>query len=224
LHNAAVEPICRQYLDLRYQLMPYTYTITREARDTGLPLMRALWLHYSDDPKAVTLGSEYLWGRDILVAPVTQPSATNRVVYLPKGDWYDWWTSEKTTGGREVVRQVDLNTMPLYVRAGAIIPFDPVRQYMDEPASGPTTLRVYRGADGHFVLYDDDGTSQDYLKPGAGIWTEMTWNDSAKRLDIKLDQRTQSRQGASRQFDVLLLPDNQRHLVNFAGRDVQVVF
>jgi len=224
LHNAAVEPICRQYLELRYQLMPYTYTITREARDTGLPLMRALWLHYPEDPRAVALGSEYLWGRDILVAPVTQPGATNRVVYLPAGDWYDWWTLARSGGGREVNRAVDLKTMPLYVRAGAIIPFDPVRQYMDEPVSGPTKLRIYRGANGHFVLYDDDGRSQDYLKPETGTWTELTWNDQAKMMDIKPDRRTHTKQITARQFDVVLLPDNQHRLVSFMGREVQVHF
>ena len=91
--------------------------------------MRAMWLHYPDDVRARGLGTQFMWGRDLLVAPVFTKGATSREVYLPTGDWYDWWTNAKTTGGRTVTRQVDLATMPIYVRAGAIIPFDPVRQY-----------------------------------------------------------------------------------------------
>ena len=109
--------------------MPYTYTVAREAHDNGMPPMRALWLHYADDPEAVKLGDEYLWGRNLLVAPVTEKAATSRRVYLPAGAWYDWWTGEKVEGKRWVDRPVDLATMPIYVRAGAIIPIDPVRQY-----------------------------------------------------------------------------------------------
>ena len=183
LHNTEVEPICRDYLNLRYQLMPYTYTVTREARETGLPLMRALWLHYPTDATAVERGDEYLWGRDLLVAPVIAKGAKSREVYLPVGDWYDWWTNEKQSGGRKISKNVDLKTMPLYVRAGGIIPFDPVRQYADEPVTEPTTIRVYRGADGTFVLYDDDGRSLDYLH-GAGTWTGFSWNDAQRKLTI----------------------------------------
>jgi alpha-glucosidase (family GH31 glycosyl hydrolase) len=90
LHNADVEPIFRKYLDLRYQLLAYNYTLCREAHDTGLPLIRALLINYPNDPIAVGRGDEYLWGRDILVAPVTEKGATARALYLPSGDWYDF--------------------------------------------------------------------------------------------------------------------------------------
>jgi alpha-glucosidase (family GH31 glycosyl hydrolase) len=223
LHNAEVEPICRQYLNLRYQLMPYTYTITREAHDTGLPLMRSLWLHYPYDPEAVKRGDEYLWGRDLLVAPVVEPAAIRRDVYLPPGDWYDWWTGEKTAGGRTVTRQVDLKTLPLYVRAGAIVPFDPVRQYVDEPVNEPTTIRVFRGADGRFMLYDDDGLSLDYLRE-SGTWISFAWNDSQRKLEITSDPRTRSKLDASREFDVVLMPENRHTKVSFSGTPVEVTF
>jgi alpha-glucosidase (family GH31 glycosyl hydrolase) len=222
LHNAAVEPICRQYLNLRYHLMPYTYTITREAHDTGLPLMRALWLHYPNDPDAVKRGDEYLWGRDLLVAPVVEPAATRRDVYLPAGDWYDWWTGEKSAGGRTVTRHVDLKTMPVYVRAGTIVPFDPVRQFVDEPVNEPTVIRVYPGADGRFVLYDDDGKSLDYLS-GSGTWTAFSWNDAQRKLEITLDGRTRNKPD-SRQFDVVLMPENRHTKVDFSGTRVEVAF
>lgn len=217
LHNAEVEPICRDYLNLRYQLMPYTYSITREACDTGLPLMRALWLHYPDDPDAARRKDEYLWGRDLLVAPVTERGAVQREVYLPPGDWYDWWTAEKVAGHRTVARKVDLKTLPLYVRAGALIPFDSVRQYADEPVTGPTTIRIYTGADGRLVLYDDDGTSLDYQR-GAGTWTAFTWNDARRELEVKLDERTRAKSVPPREFKVLLLPEGQEKNMTFSGK------
>ncbi len=133
MNNPAIEPVVKKYAELRYQLLPYTYTLAREARDSGLPLMRAMWVHYPDDVRARGLGTQFLWGRDLLVAPVFTKGATSREVYLPSGEWYDWWTNEKaagdTAGGRTITRQVDLGIMPLYVRAGAIVPVDPVRQY-----------------------------------------------------------------------------------------------
>ena len=119
-HNSSVEPICKKYLELRYRLMPYLYSAVRECTETGIPIMRALWQHYPDDPAAVTRGDEYLWGRDILVAPVVEKAATERRVYLPRGAWLDFWTGERHEGGREIIRTVDLATIPLYVRAGQL--------------------------------------------------------------------------------------------------------
>ena len=207
LHNAAVEPICQKYLDLRYQLMPYTYTITREAHDTGLPLMRALWLQYPDDPQAVKLGDEYLWGRDLLVAPVLEKAAKARRVYLPAGTWFDWWTNEKLAGPRWIERTVDLETMPIYVRAGAIIPLDPVRQYTAQPMSEPTMLRVYPGADGTFTLYDDDGQSLGYLHDAdpTMVWIRFRWDDKARRLTIEPDRRMKKWHGGARIYQVQLV-------------------
>jgi len=110
--------------------------------------------------------------------------ATSREVYLPQGDWYDWWTNEKQSGGAALTREVNLATMPIYVRAGAIIPFDPVRQYTGEVIDEPTALKVYSGSDGQFTMYEDDGISLDYLQ-GRAIWTRLTWDDSRKRLVIE---------------------------------------
>ncbi|MGH9742767.1 MAG: glycoside hydrolase family 31 protein, partial [Candidatus Acidiferrum sp.] len=122
LHNPQVEIICRKYLELRYRLLPYLYSAAHECATTGMPIMRALWLHYPDDPKAVACGDEYLWGRNMLVAPVVEKGATTRLVYLPAGNWYDFWTGEQMEGGREISRSVDLETLPLYIRAGSILP------------------------------------------------------------------------------------------------------
>jgi alpha-glucosidase/alpha-D-xyloside xylohydrolase len=183
-HNAQVEPICRKYLNLRYQLMPYLYSAVHECTQTGMPVIRALWLHYPGDATAVARGDEYLWGRDMLVAPVTEKGATSRKVYLPKGTWHDFWTNERQEGGKEVTRTVDLETTPLYVRGGAIIPMDPIRQYTAEKTDAPTDIKVYPGADGSFLLYDDDGATFNHRK---GEWTaiQMTYNDTRRTLALR---------------------------------------
>lgn len=221
LNNPAIEPIAKKYSELRYQLMPYTYTLAREARDLGLPLMRALWLHYPDDVRARGNGTEYLWGRDLLIAPVFKQGATTRDVYLPAGDWYDWWTNAPVKGGQSISRPVDLETMPIYVRAGAIVPFDPVRQYTSEPVSTPTTLRVYPGANGQFTLYEDDGISQEYLT-GQGQWTRLTWNDRTRQLTLE-PGTARGATTAARQFQVTL-PDGSSKAVTYRGARVVVAF
>jgi alpha-glucosidase (family GH31 glycosyl hydrolase) len=224
MNNPAIEPVAKKYSELRYQLMPYTYTVAREARDRGLPLMRAMWLHYPDDDRARGLGNQFMWGPDLLVAPVFTKGASSRDVYLPKGEWYDWWTNARATGGQSVARAVDLATMPLYVRAGAIIPVDPVRQYTSEPVTEPTTLRVYRGADGQFTLYEDDGMSLEYLQ-GKGSWTRIAWNDRESQLTIEPGApRGATNVVTERVFKVELVPDGATREVTYSGRRVRSKF
>jgi alpha-glucosidase (family GH31 glycosyl hydrolase) len=223
LHNAEVEPICRKYLELRYRLLPYNYTLMREACDSGLPPMRALWLHYPDDPEAVKLGNEYLWGRDLLVAPVTAKGASERKLYLPEGDWYDFWTNEVYAGKRELTRAVDLATLPLFVRAGAILPLDPVRQYTAQATDGATTLRVYAGRDGEFRLYEDDGRTLDYLK-GKFSWTRLKWNDRERRLTIEPEAVEGTAKPEPRAFVVEVIPGGKKQNVRYAGAHVEVGF
>lgn len=191
LHNAEVEPIAKKYLELRYRLLPFNYTLAREAADTGLPMMRALWLRYPGDSEAVKLGSEYLWGRDLLVAPVVEKGAKSRRVYLPARTWFDWWTGEKLAVPRWVDRPVDLATLPLYVRAGAIVPLDPVRQFTGQSVTEPTTLRVHPGADGAFTLYDDDGQGQGYRdgSDAKTVWIRLRWDNAVRRLSIEPEAR-----------------------------------
>lgn len=223
LNNPAIEPIARKYAELRYQLMPYTYTLAREARDNGLPLQRALWLHYPGDVRARSVATEYLWGRDLLVAPVFTKGAATRETYLPAGEWYDWWTNERVSGGRTVSRPIDLATMPIYVRAGAIIPVDPVRQYTAESVTEPTTLRVYPGTDGQFTLYDDDGISQAY-RDGRGLWIRMTWNDRARTLTLEPGAPAGMRNDtAVREFRVVR-PDGTTRSVTYRGVRVTAGF
>lgn len=186
LHNKAVESICRKYLNLRYTLLPYLYSAAAETHTTGLPLMRALWLHYPDDPKAVATEDAYLWGSSILVAPVLEPGARSRKTYLPRGLWWDYWTAARMEGGREVSCEVNLEVLPLYVKAGAILPIGPEKQHTGEESSEPVTLRVYPGEDGAMTLFEDDGISFRY-QGGAFTRIACTWHEKSQVLRIETD-------------------------------------
>jgi alpha-glucosidase (family GH31 glycosyl hydrolase) len=221
LHNAQVEPICRKYLDLRYRMLPYLYSVVRESTVSGLPVMRSLWLHYPDDPAAVARGDEYLWGRDILVAPVTEKGAASRRIYLPPGVWYDFWTSERQEGGREIARDIDLETMPLYVRAGSILPLGPVKQYTSEQVNQPLNLSIYPGADGSFLLYEDDGSSFNYRK-GEWMGIQMNWTDRQRSLRLALAGGSRVLPPLRRDL-VVKLGDASRHVV-FNGHPMEVRF
>jgi len=219
LHNPQVEPVCRKYLELRYRLLPYLYSAVRECATTGMPIMRALWLHYPDDPTAVARSDEYLWGRDILVAPVVEKNATSRQVYLPRGGWYDFWTREHVEGGREITREVDLETLPLYVRAGAILPLGPVKQYAEQMVDQPLSISIYPGADASFLLYEDDGRSFNHRK-GEWMGTQLHWNDARRVLTLRLAPGSRMMPPARRNIAVKL--NQTERIVVFDGSAVEV--
>ena len=221
LHNAQVEPIVRKYLELRYRLLPYTYTIAKECAETGLPMMRALWLHHPDDAAAVARGDQFLWGRDILVSPVVEKGVTSRSLYLPRGAWYDFWTEARVEGGREITREVDLATIPLHVRAGSILPLGPIKEWVEQPASEPMSLVVYPGADGQFSLYEDDGRSFDYRK-GEWMRIEMVWRDAGERLTLQLARGARMLPPARREFNVRLAGSKETRRVTFDGKPLEV--
>jgi alpha-glucosidase/alpha-D-xyloside xylohydrolase len=183
--------------------------------------MRALWLHYPDDPVAVARGDEYLWGRDILVAPVVEKGATSRQVYLPRGAWYDFWTGERLEGGREISRAVDLETMPLFVRAGSILPLGPVKQYTDEKVDEPPSVTIYPGADASFLLYEDDGRSFNYRK-GEWMGIQMAWNDAGRTLSLHLAPGSRMLPPLRRKIEVKL--DQSTRSIVFEGHPAEVKF
>jgi alpha-glucosidase/alpha-D-xyloside xylohydrolase len=180
-----------------------------------------MWLHYPEDSRALECSNQYLWGRDILVAPVTEKAATRKRVYLPAGTWYDFWTGEKIQGAAEVTRPVDLATLPLYVRAGAILPMGPVKQYTTEKSSEPLLFNVYPGADGEFELYEDDGTSFDY-KSGKFTRLRASWNEAKRQFTLAASAGTPF-QGA-RKLEVRLAPSGARKQLSFDGAEITLKF
>jgi len=221
LHNAQVEPICRKYLELRYRLLPYLYSAVRECSTTGMPVMRALWLHYPDDARAAACGDQYLFGKNLLVAPVVEKGATTRQVYLPRGSWYDFWTGEPIQGGREISRDVSLDIMPLYVRAGSILPLGPIKQYTTERVDQPLSVSIYPGTDGSFLLYEDDGTSFNYRK-GEWMGIQMAWNDSQRCLALGLAAGSRMLPPVRRNIEIKLRQSIKT--VMFDGNPIKVSF
>jgi alpha-glucosidase/alpha-D-xyloside xylohydrolase len=205
LGNETIEPVCRDYTELRYRMMPYTYTLAWEARETGMPMMRAMWLHYPEDKTAAACGDQYLWGEKMIIAPVYKPGATSRKVWLPEGTWYDWWTGEGVTGNREITRNVDLSVMPIYLKAGAIIPMDPVKQYTGEEVDEPMTIRIYEGDNGQFTLYHDDGKTTSYLN-GKYDLTILSWDNEKRTLTIEPAYEGTGEQSLTETINVELYP------------------
>jgi alpha-D-xyloside xylohydrolase len=180
-YGKQAEPILEKYLRLRYELMPYIYSLGYKTWETGAPFLRALPLDFPNDPKVADLRDEYMFGPAFLVAPVIEQGATSREVYLPAGaDWYNFWTNERLKGGQTVQVAAPIDTLPLFVRAGSILPMGAAVESTHQ-AQAISKVRVYPGADGSFTLFSDDGLTYDYEK-GAGAITHLTWDDAAQRL------------------------------------------
>ena len=180
-YGKQAEPILEKYLRLRYQLLPYTYSVAYRTYQTGAPYMRALFMDFPHDPNVADIRDEYMFGPAFLVAPVTEQGATSRKVYLPAGcDWYNYWTNERIEGGQTITAEAPIDTLPLYVRAGSIVPMGAPILSTQEPQA-IASIRVYPGTDADFTLFSDDGTTYAYEK-GAGSLTRLHWNEATHQL------------------------------------------
>jgi alpha-D-xyloside xylohydrolase len=169
---------------LRYRMLPYNYSVAWKITTERYTPMRALMMDFPADTNGLALADEYMFGPAFLVCPVTTPQATTRAVYLPSGaNWVDFWTGEPYAGGNALTANAPANILPLYVRAGSIVPFGPVMQYTSEKPADPLELRIYRGADGEFTLYEDEGDNYNYEK-GAFATISFAWNESKETLTI----------------------------------------
>ena len=175
------EPILEKYLRLRYQLMPYIYSQAYGTYQTGAPYMRALFMDFPNDPNVTDIRDEYMFGPAFLVAPVTEQGATSRSVYLPAGsDWYNYWTNERIHGGQTITAAAPIDTIPLFVRAGSIVPLGTTVLSTQEKQA-IASVRVYPGSDADFTLFSDDGTTYAYEK-GSGSITRLHWDEAKHRL------------------------------------------
>ena len=175
------EPILEKYLRLRYELMPYIYSLGYHTWLTGAPFMRALALDFPLDPKVADLRDEYMFGPALLVAPVTEQGETSRKVYLPAGaDWYNYWTNERLKGGQTVTAAAPIDRIPLFVRAGSIVPLGALVESTHEKQA-IAKVRVYPGKDTDFTLFSDDGITYAY-EQGAGSITRLHWDDARQVL------------------------------------------
>jgi alpha-D-xyloside xylohydrolase len=189
---------------LRYNMLPYVYSLAGAVTQHAGTIMRPLVMDFRGDTTAREIGDEYMFGPAFLVAPVTTYQATTRSVYLPStpGGWYLFWTGAAAAGGATVSASAPFDAMPVYVRAGSIVTLGPDLQYTSEKPADPITLYVYAGADGAFTLYEDQGTTYDY-ENAAFTEIPLTWTDATNTLTI--GARTGSFTGmlAKRTFQVV---------------------
>jgi alpha-D-xyloside xylohydrolase len=180
-YGKQAEPILEKYLRLRYALMPYIYSLAHTTHTTGAPFMRPLFMDFPDDPKVADIGNEYMFGPAFLVAPVTTQAQTTKTVYLPRGDtWYNYWTGERFEGDQSIEVSAPIDTIPLFVRAGSIIPLgNAVESTHDKQTIAH--VKVFPGSDGDFALYSDDGLTYAY-ENGESQTTKIHWDDKARNL------------------------------------------
>jgi alpha-D-xyloside xylohydrolase len=190
---AKVEPTLVEYDKLRYRMMPYIYSLAWKVSDGDSTIQRPLVMDFRADAETWNIGDQFMFGPALMVSPVLEAGAMDRRVYLPKGAlWYDFWTGKTTEGGVHVQAAASLERIPLYVHAGSILPLGPDEQYAGEKVNGPIELRVYRGSDGHFDLYQDEGDGYNYEK-GKHSLIPITWSEATKTLT--LGERTGSYAG-----------------------------
>lgn len=190
------EQICREAISLKYKLHSYFYTYAREAFDTGLPLIRAMLLEYPDDPEIFKLNDQFLLGKELLVAPVVQKSATTRQIYLPTGQWIDYNDGKSVYKGNQWINYpVTLNTIPVFVKCGSIIPEMPVQQYIGEKKNAPVWFNIFPGSEGltaTFTCYEDDGETNAYKND---VYAKTTVKCTTLRDGYKINLETKNENG-----------------------------
>jgi len=180
-YGPQAEAILSKYLRLRYTLLPYTYACAHQTYEDGAPYVRALFMDFGNDPQVAGITDEYMYGPAFLVAPVVEQGQTTRRVYLPaRADWYDYWTHKRYAGGQTIVANAPIDTLPLFVRAGSIVPLGSEIESTHQKQT-VSKLLIFPGADVSFSLYDDDGTTYDY-EHGESKADRLDWNDRTKQL------------------------------------------
>jgi alpha-D-xyloside xylohydrolase len=192
----------------RYRLLPYIYSLAGAVTHDNSTIMRALVMDFPDDKAAIQQKYQYMFGPSFMVCPVVESGIQMQTNYLPEGaSWIDFWTGESFGGGTKVDKAVPLDIMPLYVRAGSIVPLGPFMQYATEKLADPLELRVYPGADGTFTLYEDEGENYNYEK-GQFSKIDFVWNDEEKMLTIGAREGEYKGMLTDRSFNIILVQPN----------------
>lgn len=211
------------YDRLRYRLLPYIYTLAGQVYHGDYTMMRGLVMDFPDDPRTSNISDEYMFGPAFLVAPVTEYRERSRAVYLPAGTrWYDFYTGTPFSGGQTIGARAPLDRMPLFVKAGTILPVGPAVEYAAENPRAPITLFVYTGANSRFELYEDDGVSYAYQRGGASR-IPMSYNDATGVLTIDRQIGSYASQPGTRQFGIRWISGPDRSPVNFEAKPDQTL-
>ena len=210
-----------KYINLRYSLLPYIYSTSWDVSKNNGTFMRALVMDFSQDKNVWNIDNEYMFGQSFLVNPVTEKGKEEQDVYLPGGsDWFDFWTNEKTTGGITVTKKMMIDIIPLYVKAGSIIPFGPKVQFATEKKWDNLELRIYPGADGTFTLYEDENDNYNYEK---GAYTEipLTWINDTNTLTIGTRKGNFKGMLKNRKFTIKRI-DGDTKTITYKGKEIKL--
>jgi alpha-D-xyloside xylohydrolase len=207
---------------LRYRMLPYIYSLAWKTTSEAYTPMRPLVMDFRADPRAQNIGDQFMYGPAFLVNPVTDAAATARQVYLPRAKWYDFWTGSVIEGGQTLSADAPLDRLPLYVRAGSILPLGPDEEWSTEKPADPIELRIYRGTSGDFTLYEDENDNYDYEK-GAYATIPLHWDDAAHTLTIGDRKGQFPGMPASHSFRVVFVRENHGVGVKPAGEVDKVV-
>ncbi|MCG6959885.1 glycoside hydrolase family 31 protein [bacterium BMS3Abin03] len=203
-YSKRVQDDMQKMLNLRYRLMPYIYSEAWQVTKNGSTIMRPLVMDFCKDNSALNRLYEYMFGKSFLVAPVTEPKVNERDVYLPESvNWYDFRTGKYFEGGQTIKAEAPLDEIPLYIKAGSIIPMGPAIQYATEK-SDPVEIRIYLGADGEFTLYEDENDNYNYEK---GIYSTITFNWENEKKELTINDRKGSFPGmlSERKFNIVVV-------------------
>jgi alpha-D-xyloside xylohydrolase len=182
-YGADAQKILVNFDRLRYRLLPYIYSLAWKTTSEAYTPMRPLVMDFRTDARAIDIGDQFMFGPAFLVNPVTEPAASSRRLYLPEAKWYDFWSGETFAGPKTIDAPAPIERMPLYVRAGSILPLGPEMEWSTQKPEDPIELRVYRGADGQFTLYEDENDNYNYEK-GKYATIPFSWNDATHTLTI----------------------------------------
>jgi alpha-D-xyloside xylohydrolase len=230
-YGPEAQKILTAYDQLRYRLMPYIYSLAWKTSSEGYTMLRPLVMDFRPDTRAQNISDQFLFGPALLVNPVTEPGAASRRVYLPDATWYDFWSGSRVQGARVIEAAAPLDKLPLYIRAGSILPLGPDIEYATEKPADPIELRVYRGASGEFTMYEDENDNYNYEK-GAHAIIPLSWDETAQTLTIGERAGTFPGMLSSRTFRVVFvseshgvgggLTSNVDKVVTYSGKKVVV--
>jgi alpha-D-xyloside xylohydrolase len=201
-------PTLIKFDKLRYRLLPYIYSLAWQVTKNDYTIMRPLVMDWRTNRKVWDIGDQFMFGPALLVNPVTEAGATSRSVYLPPAEgWYDFWTGERVAGDQTLQAAAPVDRIPLYARAGSILPLGPESEYAGESKEAPIELRIYRGANGQFTLYEDQGDTYAY-EHGAYATISLSWDEASATLTIGARAGSYPGMPAQRGFRVMWVSPN----------------
>jgi alpha-D-xyloside xylohydrolase len=231
-YGQTVEDNMRKMLNLRYRLLPYIYSEAWQITKNGSTMMRGMVMDFNGDTTAVNRQYQYMFGKALLVSPVTESGVTKWSVYLPKySSWYDFWTGQRFDGGQYVKTDAPIDKIPLFVKAGSVVPMGKIMQYAGEKKADTLEIRIYKGAGGIFDLYEDEGDNYNYEKGNYTI-IPFVWDEQKHTLAIGDRLGGYPGMSVERTFKIILVTENsgigieytqtQQKLITYKGKKIVI--